>query len=167
MENSLLLVVDVQNGFVSDNTAYVVPKIVQLLSTNKFSRVAFTQYFNAESSPYEKFLQWFKLKTDGEQALVDAIVPFAHIVFRKDVYTAINSEMRAFLADNNIDTVYVAGIDTDCCVLTTAVDLFQIGIRPLVLADYCASNGGPESHAAALRVLVRLIGEKQIHRGSI
>jgi len=157
----------VQNGFVSDDTAHVVPKIVDLLSTKKFSRVAFTQYYNAESSPYEKFLQWFELKTDEEQALVDAIVPFAHIVFRKDVYTAINPEMRAFLANNNIDTVCLAGIDTDCCVLATAVDLFQLGIRPLVLADYCASTGGPESHAAALKVLVRLIGEKQIHLGSI
>jgi nicotinamidase-related amidase len=163
MEKSLLLVIDVQNGFVSKKTRHVVPRIVQLLSSSKFGKVAFTQYFNAESSPYEKYLQWFELKTDEEQALAKEIEPYARLIFRKDVYTAINSEVRTFLEREKIGTVYLVGIDTDCCVLATAVDLFQMGIRPIVLADYCASNGGHESHAAGLRVLVRLIGAGQIH----
>lgn len=163
----MLLIVDVQNGFLSENTNYIVPKISQLLLSKKFNKIAFTQYFNADSSPYEKYLNWFKLKTNEEQAIARDLMPYAHLVFRKNIYTAINPEVENFLKNNNIDAVYIAGIDTDCCVLTSAVDLFQIGIRPIVLADYCASNGGSESHAAALRVLVRLVGEKQIYRGNI
>lgn len=57
---------------------------------------------------------------------------------------------------------YIAGIDTDCCVLATATSLFERNIRPVVLAHYCASNGGERSHAAALTVLERTIGAQQI-----
>lgn len=167
MDNTLLLIVDMQNGFVSEKTDYVVPKVIQLISSNKFSKIAFTQYFNTDSSPFERYLNWFKLKTREEQSLVNELVPYAHFVVRKNGYTSINAEMKSYLANNNITTVFIAGIDTDCCVLTSAVDLFQMGIRPVVLADYCASNGGAESHTAALRVLVRLIGDKQIHLGTL
>ena len=165
MKNALLLIVDVQNGFVSEVTASVVPKLVDLLSKKKFENVAFTKYCNFNSSPFEKYLNWFRLKTDEEQSLVSELMPLATVVFEKTVYTAINDDMKEYLKNNCIDTVYIAGIDTDCCVLTSAVDLFQMGIRPIVLADYCASNGGPESHNAALRVLHRLIGESQIVKG--
>ena len=44
----------------------------------------------------------------------------------------------------------------------TAVDLFQNGFRPVVLADACASHAGPDYHEAGLRLLERLIGRRQI-----
>ena len=46
--------------------------------------------------------------------------------------------------------------------MTTAVGLFERGIRPVVLEHYCASNGGARSHAAALLALERLIGKEHI-----
>lgn len=53
----------------------------------------------------------------------------------------------------------MAGIDTDCCVMKTALDLFEIGIKPIVLSHYCASTGGNNIHLAALDMLKRNIGE--------
>lgn len=70
-----------------------------------------------------------------------------------------------FLMKNDVKEVYIAGIDTDCCVLKTAIDIFERNIRPIVLIDYCASNGGDESHRSAIRVLERTIGKKQIVYG--
>lgn len=63
--------------------------------------------------------------------------------------------------------VYLAGVDTDCCVLTTATSLFENNIRPIVLTKYCASNGGPQSHEAGILCLKRLIGEKQLFHKTI
>lgn len=63
--------------------------------------------------------------------------------------------------------LYLVGIDTDCCVLKTATDLFERGIRPIVLEHYCASNGGEDSHKAALRVMERTIGRNQIAYGEV
>ena len=61
------------------------------------------------------------------------------------------------------DKVFVIGVDTDCCVLTTATGLFEHNVRPVVLSQYCNSNGGEESHKAGLLCMSRLIGKKQIY----
>ena len=63
--------------------------------------------------------------------------------------------------------VFLCGADTDCCVLKTSTDLFEKGIMPIVLTDYCNSNGGPNSHEAGLLVMGRLIGKKSIVPGEI
>ncbi len=51
--------------------------------------------------------------------------------------------------------------------LKTAADLFELGIRAYVLADYSASNGGKSSHDAALRVLQRMIGYSAVIKGEL
>lgn len=60
------------------------------------------------------------------------------------------------------ESLFICGIDTDCCVISTAVNLFEIGIRPIVLTQYCASNGGESSHQATLTCLGRLIGSHHL-----
>lgn len=44
----------------------------------------------------------------------------------------------------------MVGVDTDCCVMMLATALFEYNIRPIVLTQYCASNGGTESHNAGI-----------------
>jgi len=166
MKREMLLVVDVQNGFVKEGTVFVVPRILSLLDQNRFEIVAFTQFYNPSGGPYERFLDWTNLSTSSEQEIVASLRNYAQLVFRKSVYSALTQDFRSFLKEKKIETVHLAGIDTDCCILSTAIDLFQIGIRPVVLIDLCASNGGAESHAAALRVMERAIGCKQIVKGS-
>ncbi len=41
-------------------------------------------------------------------------------VFDKKVYTAVNDELKQFIADNNIDEIYLCGFDADACVQKTA-----------------------------------------------
>jgi len=38
-----------------------------------------------------------------------------------------------------MERVFIHGIDTDMCVLKIAMDLFDLGIEPVVLTDCCAS----------------------------
>ena len=52
--------------------------------------------------------------------------------------------------------------DTDCCVLTIATSLFEHNITPIVLTNYCQSNGGETAHITGIKCLERLIGKKQI-----
>ena len=44
----------------------------------------------------------------------------------------------------------------------SAVDLFEAGIEPVVLAHACGSVGGHEEHHAGLQILRKLIGKKQV-----
>ncbi|WP_051271086.1 isochorismatase family cysteine hydrolase [Shimazuella kribbensis] len=156
--NTLLFVVDVQNGFVSSKTEFVLERITSLLQKDLFDFVAFTQFVNEKPSPYREYLHWSKLSTSIEQEIYPEIQPFATNVFKKGIYSAINAETMKFIKDHNIEKVFILGMDTDCCVLKTAVDLFENHIHPIVLAHYSASNGGKVSHDAGVKVLERLIG---------
>ena len=45
------------------------------------------------------------------------------------------------LCDGLPEEVTLVGVDTDACVLATAIDLFEIGIRPIILEDCVGSSG--------------------------
>lgn len=156
------MVVDVQNGFISPKTVHVVERIHDLLRANLFDLTVFTQFINVPNSPYIEFLGWHRLSSAEETAIVDRLEPFAENAFKKSIYTSISPEVLRFLQKNGVQSAYVCGIDTDCCVLQTAVDLFEVGIHPYVLTYYSASNGGEKSHDAALTVLRRSIGEQNL-----
>lgn len=160
--NSCLFVVDVQNGFVNQKTKFLVERIQALLKQDRFDYTVFTQFKNESQSPYQTILNWHRLSESEEQELVDEIKPYAKHTFSKGIYSAITEETLHFLKSRQITEVHLSGIDTDCCVLKTAVDLFEHQFHPYVLAHYCASNGGAESHAAAIKVLGRLIGKQNI-----
>ena len=56
----------------------------------------------------------------------------------------------------------MVGVDTDACILTTALALFDFGVQPVIYRDLCASTGGAEMHSAAIDVLNRNIGESNV-----
>jgi nicotinamidase-related amidase len=61
------------------------------------------------------------------------------------------------LSERGWTDLYVCGIDTDICVLKTAVDAFEYDLTPWILQDACASHAGPEAHTAG-----RFIGTNHI-----
>jgi nicotinamidase-related amidase len=156
--STCLLLVDIQTGFISDNTSHILPGVEKLIGKQKYDYIVATQFINVANSPYQRFLHWHRLMASPDIDVYAPVAQNADIILKKDVYTAVNKELLDFIHVNKIDEVHVAGIDTDCCVLTTAVSLFEHGIKSYVLARYSASNGGQSSHDAAILVLRRLIG---------
>lgn len=71
-------------------------------------------------------------------------------------------ELTKYLRENAIEKIVIAGIDTDMCVLKIAMDVFDIGIEPIVLTDCCASTAGLQAHLAGLAVLSRNIGANRL-----
>lgn len=159
-----IMIIDVQKGFISPETEYVVERIEGLLQRESFDKVIATQFINAEESPYRRFIKWNKLSEPPETDVHEVVAKNADKIFTKNVYSAANSEVLAYLKRNKIDEIFLAGIDTDCCILKTAADFFEKNMDAKVLAYYTASNGGKESRYAAMRVLKRMIGEEQIYR---
>ncbi len=162
-----LFVVDIQNGFISIETSHTKQRIRKLLDANLFDYVIFSKFKNLPESPYRNILKWDNLTKPYEQELIKEIRPYANLVVEKGIYTVVNADTLRFIEEKNIEVAFVLGIDTDCCVLKTAVDLFENNIRPFVLAYYSASNGGKASHHAALTVLSRLIGVNSVIEGPI
>lgn len=159
-ENCALLIVDVQTGFVNDNTRHIVPSVEALQS--RYDHVYATRFINAEDSPYRKWINWHRLGADSPEIELAFSAHPDTVVYDKHAYSSVDEQFLAELRRHDIEEVHICGIDTDVCVTQSAVDLFEAGVRPVVLAASCASHGGPEFHEYALRILRRLIGEAQI-----
>lgn len=160
--NSCLFIIDIQNGFITQNTSHIPPRVKSLLEQNIFDSVIFTRFINTPYSPYVKYLNWHELISPIQQKIVGEIEPFAQIIVDKTIYTACNQETLDLLNKNNIQKVFICGIDTDSCVLKTAIDFFENNINPYVLAYYSASTGGDKFHQAGLLVLSQMIGINNI-----
>ena len=162
MSGKTLIVVDVQSGFVNGHTRHVVPAVERLQTG--CDRIYVTRFVNPPASPWRRFMDWRRF-AEGPADAELGIRPAAHaVIARKDVYSCVNEDLLHDLRDRETAEVFLCGIDTDACVLVSAVDLFQNGIRPVILAEACASHAGPEYHEAGLRLLERLIGKDQIIR---
>lgn len=162
---NILIVVDIQNGFNRyEQTHVLVDKIIKLTNSGLFDKIIATRFRNREGSQYTKFLNWHRLMESPDIDLVEGIK--ADEVVDKWVYTCITDEFMSLLKklnDGEMPThIFICGADTDCCVLKTATDIFEQGLMPVVLTEYCDSNAGPKSHEAGLLVMGRLIGKKCI-----
>ncbi len=161
-----LVLIDVQNGFLSPRTKQIPKRIKALIERSSFDYIVATRFVNTMGSPYVNLLGWTGLMERAEQALHDVIVNYADRVFTKNGYTCFTPAFIRFVRENKIERLVVCGIDTDCCVLKSAIDAFERGIRCDVVCDCCASNGGKKSHNAALLVLNRTIGSERLRISS-
>jgi len=164
-----LLVVDVQQCFINDYTHHIPKRIARLIERGDFKPVLFTKFINAPESGYRRFLDWHECDCLPAVDLVDELVRFADpdLTFSKPGYAGISDELANYLLDHRLDEVIIAGIDTDMCVLKVAMDVFDQGIKPIVLADCCASTSGLQSHFAGLAVLARNIGANQLREAGL
>ena len=81
----------------------------------------------------------------------------------KDKATVYYSDrFKEIVRDFKINEIYLCGIDTECCVLKSAFDLFEMGYDVKVLKDYCACTNGIKRHMNALEILRRNIGYNNI-----
>jgi nicotinamidase-related amidase len=163
----VLVVVDVQNGFITEHSQPVIPVIVDLVRRwqSAHGDVVFTRYLNYPDSPFERLLGWTKMADGAETELVIELAPYVgphtHIV-DKYIYTLFTPEGTRLVNERGWTDLYVCGIDTDICVLKTAIDAFECNLTPWILKDACASHAGPKAHNAGLFIAARFIGSNQI-----
>jgi nicotinamidase-related amidase len=157
-----IVVVDTQVGFVNDYTREVPAMLDHLFNRVTFDQAIFTRFINTESSPFRTVLSWHELSNEAETQIVPGLLHHASAVIDKTTYIPDISRITALLSDSSVQHVYVAGIDTDVCVLLTAAALFDAGYGVKILADCSMSTAGPRYHHSALNILGRIIGSKNI-----
>lgn len=158
MPSDSLLIVDVQQGFINEHTRHI-PSMIERLQ-HDYDSVYVTRFHNPPGSPFRRFLNWDKIaygSSDTELAFQPR--PDATII-QKDTYHCLTPELETDLAHSG--TVAICGVDTGACITAIAMELFDAGIRPIVLADVTASTRGEHLHNAALRLLCYQIGTDQI-----
>lgn len=159
-----LLIVDVQVGFINSFTHHIPHRIVRLIERDRYSPLLFTRFVNAPDGPYDRFLDWHNCNSEPETDVVPELQPLAQkeFIFSKLGLCGMPDELINYLRQQHIEQLSIVGIDTDMCVLKIAMDLFDIGIEPIVFTDCCASTAGLQAHLAGLAVLSRNIGAMRL-----
>ena len=157
---NLLLVIDLQKAFINENTIDVVERIDKLIKDNKYDNVIFTRFINNDNSIWVKKLKYEGcISNESKRIVLDTN---NNLVIDKNIYSAFSRQLKKYISDNKIDNIYLCGIDTECCILKTAFDLFENGYNVYVLKDYCACTLGEIRHNNAIEILKRNIGEEYV-----
>ena len=157
---NLLLIIDVQKNFINKFTKNIPLKIETLLNKESFDYIAYTKFINDENSNFYKTLNYKGCMNENDRKIVLDIGN--NIIFNKKTYTAFNDELKTYIKENNINKIYLCGIDTDACVLKTAIDLFENNIDVKIIENCCMSHSGKKYHNYAIKMLKKLIGKENI-----
>ncbi len=160
MNNSLLLIIDVQRNFINENTESLISKINEFIKKSNYNYIAFTKFINDENSNFYKVLNYKGCINEYDREI--AIETKDNKIFNKRTYTALTDELKKYISEKNIETIYLCGIDTDACVFKTALDLFDSNYNVKILKDYCMSHSGLEDHNMAIHLLKKLIGANNV-----
>ena len=162
--NPVLLVIDMQNGFLGEKSRHVIDSVFPLITEcqKRSIPVVFTRFHNREGSPYETLIGWRRLRTETETNITDELSAFSGQIIDKDFYSAFTADFEQLQRENDWKTLILCGVATESCVMKTAADTFERGLTPVVISDACASHAGADVHNAGLMILERFIGKDQL-----
>jgi nicotinamidase-related amidase len=160
-EHTALLIIDVQRGYINDHTRAIPALVEQKQHDYDLVWVAKLSYEGSDS-PFVTIRNTNGF-SDVENPTELAFVPRDDAkVIQKHGYSAYTPELAGELLHKQVKQIDLAGIDTDQCVLATALALFDAKITPRVLTQYCASTAGRKMHDTGVLVLRRALGTQNI-----
>jgi len=164
MTKTALLIVDVQKGFLNETTKHIPSLVEELISSQNYSLICATRFINHNNSPFVKWMGWKRfLKTETNDIELAFSCPNSVHIFDKTTYSSLTPHLLEILQEQDIDKIYLCGMDTNMCVFMTASNIFEHGIyEPFVLSKYCSSHSGEEFHEAGLMLLEKAIGKDHI-----
>jgi nicotinamidase-related amidase len=129
---SVLVVVDVQNGFVSEKSAHIVSAIADLVTqwTCLGLPYVMTRFVNQPGSPFETILDWHRLQGPPETEVVpelQGLIPGAVAVLEKPIYSLFTEEGTALLQAHGWQNIVLAGIATESCVFNQQSMRLNVG----------------------------------------
>lgn len=161
-EKRVLLVVDPINGFKNKETEKALKKTQNIM--DYFDTIFVTEFFNPKNSLYNKLLHWhhFSKHKDKKYFNLAVKVPAKAKIIETHTYGKITKKIARYLKSHKVKTVYICGLQTDVSVYKTALDLFDMGIVPVIIKDACGSCRGKTNHDMGIKMATRQIGEDQI-----
>lgn len=155
----ILLIIDLQSEFINENTQDLVRKINDLRHSGEYDKIIFTRFINSTNSPVYK-MGWHGCMDEASCRI--CLEMGKSIVLDKNTYTAYNDELIACLGGCDVSEIYMCGLDIDCCVMMTAINLFENGYNVFVLKDFVGCMQGEKFKNAALDILKRNIGRVRV-----
>lgn len=165
MKNALL-VIDVQEYFISDSAKDIPGKIKDFIESHNFDFIFFFKFVNDTNSNWVKILKWSKMLKDEETEIDSELEPFLkedNVFIKKTAFSVFSVDnFRKALKENKIKDLFICGLDTDACVYVSALEAFARGFDVKVVEDLCAASHGKEYHLTAIKLLEHNIGKSTV-----
>ncbi len=164
---SLMVCIDMQRLFLEPGEWFAEPGLTIMPQCERLAqagaeRCLFTRFITARNAAdaqgtWQRYYRhWASVTRDnlGDAALAvhPTLQPFAGAkqCFDKLTHDAFDSvSFASHIRATEPDALVLFGIETDVCVLATALSAVDLGYRVIVVTDACASSA-PESHDACL-----------------
>ncbi|CAL4866408.1 hypothetical protein MMA231_00648 [Asticcacaulis sp. MM231] len=158
--SQVLIVIDVQKGFVTPQSEHVVTALENL--QYEFDYVVFTKFYNPDPSPFRKLLNSGSMPPQSPETELALTPRDDAVIISRPLYSCVTEALLVRLKTWGLKEVFIAGIGTETSVLKSVTDLFELNIRAWVLKDLCASEKGAEFHDPAIAIMSQLIGPQHI-----
>lgn len=86
---NVLVVIDLQVGFINDKTIKVANNIRDLLNSGEYYAVIATKFTNMPGSSFDSFLGWTGMLEEKEKALLPFVEEYADIIVSKCSYSCV------------------------------------------------------------------------------
>ncbi|MGC8928044.1 MAG: cysteine hydrolase family protein [Myxococcota bacterium] len=160
IENSALIIVDVQNYFFkkgsyayikgSENIIRPINNLIELFS-NKRKDVVFTMQTFPISPSHPMRRWWRRLPKGDECRLFDRLIlPKRKIIVEKEFYSVFfNTDLDELLFNRKVKRLFFCGVMTHLCVETSIRDAFMRGYESFLIEDATMSKRR-EYHKASI-----------------
>lgn len=162
--NKWLVLIDVQNGFMNNYTKDIPKKIKEFCENNKDFNIIATRYINSKFSPCTTITKWYEMYEEDKCSidLCDEIKDLPIKIFDKGTYSCFTEEFKLFMEQKGIKELYFAGVNSNCCVLASIFQSFDLGIIPYYLKDLCATTDGPSLDKYTLDNFIACVGKDYV-----
>lgn len=159
-----LLIIDMQQGFMNASTRHLATKIPQI--AQMYRHVFASQLVFSSRAPKTQVVCHSSFIEGSPETKLSLIWPEnvskTFYLFAKHHYTCIGSALSSLMMKNNIHHIDLCGVDSEACVLKTALDFYEMGFSFRVLESLCASSQGPAYHEAAMDLLRTVCGPQHM-----
>ncbi len=164
-----LFVIDVQQGFVTEENAYVIPAIKKVIQEGEYLLFIEATFYTDKGSVWGKQMEW--------TFPYEPTVPEVKVLLPKEKTISIKKSTKSvFLAapeiverlkDEGIEEVHVVGFDANDCVLASAHASFDLGFVTYVIEEAVGSSNGEHLKKITLEILqeVEMTNHSELIRG--
>jgi nicotinamidase-related amidase len=165
MSKQLILGIDLQEGYLTDKVQGkdFIMRVEEYLARQDKTNVLLTKFINQPGSNFVTLNHYDSLmRGDPDTDLIGNLEQRGYDVLEKCAYSAWQPSLIERVNVEGITEIVMFGLDTHACVFKTALDVFEAGLRPIVLRNLCYSSTGEEHHKMGMELLRELIGYDQV-----
>lgn len=169
-DSSALVVIDMQNDLCRDvRRATKVDEMLAPLRrlidgfAHRGNLIVYTRFSLSEGDEqFARFGDKYCIEGTKGAEFIDEMRPLRGPVIRKRKHSAFfETELDEILREDGISDVYLCGLQTHICIMTTAADASFRGYRAIAVAD-CVVSSQEQNKIQALEWIRRYVGEVQL-----